>query len=224
MPALVADVPKVQPSGVGSVPDLPHQAMALELIFEELLEDGQALSCLHGVKAQSRPGFRRSLHDERAQLRAYSVGSRPQPAATGLDKMECEGVKYLIRAQPNIFILAHPDVSTEIRIRLSYSTTRPIGREDQIGLRQLGCAQHLVAMLDAYTELLRPSGKESRHIRPVKIVHIPAAVIQYSLTAYTDELLVPDEGGLLDLSRRLGVISVKLLQQTGLERYSPAEA
>jgi hypothetical protein len=137
--------------------------------------------------------------------------------------MECEGIKYLIRAQPDIFISAHPDVSTEIRIRLPYPTIRPISREDQIGLRQLRCAQHLVAILDAYTEMPRPSGKESRHIRPVKIVHIPAAVIQYSLTAYINELFVPDEGGLLDRSRRLGVISVKLLQQTGLERYSPAE-
>src|ERR1700734_337725 len=155
MPALVADIPKVQPSGVGRVPDLPHQAMALELIFEELLEDGQALSCLHGVEAQSRPGFRRSLHDERAQLRAYSVGSRPQPAAAGLDKVEGEGIEYPIRTQPNIFILAHPDVSTEIRIRLSYPTVRPVGREDQIGLRQLSCAQHLVAVLDVYAEMLR---------------------------------------------------------------------
>jgi hypothetical protein len=137
--------------------------------------------------------------------------------------MECEGIEYLIRAQPNIFISAHPDVSTEIRIRLSYATIRSIGREDQIGLRQLGCAQHLVAILDAYTEVLRPSGKESRHIRAVKIVHIPAAVIQYSLTAYINKLFVPDEGSLLDRSRRLGVISVKLLQQSGLERYSPAE-
>jgi len=40
MPALVADAPKVQPSSVGNFPDPPHQAMALQLIFEELLEDG----------------------------------------------------------------------------------------------------------------------------------------------------------------------------------------
>src|SRR5450755_910332 len=113
MPALVADVPKVQPSSVVNVPDLAHQAMAIELNFEEVLEDGQAVRCRHSVKAQSRPSFRRSLHDEGAQFRAYSVSSRPQPAATGLDKVECEGVEYPIRTQPNILILAHPDVSTE---------------------------------------------------------------------------------------------------------------
>ena len=137
--------------------------------------------------------------------------------------MEGEGIEYPIRTQPNIFILAHPDASTEIWIRLSYPTIRAVSREDQIDLRQLSYAQHLVAVLDVDTELLRPSGKELHHIRPVKIVHIPPGVIQYSLTAYINKLFVPDEGSLLDRSRRLGVISVKLLQQSGLERYSPAE-
>jgi hypothetical protein len=57
MPALVADIPEAQPSGAGRFPHLPHEPMTLELIFEELGKDNQAVGGRHRVKAESRPRF-----------------------------------------------------------------------------------------------------------------------------------------------------------------------
>jgi len=51
MPALVADIPEAEPSSAGCRPDLPQQPMALELIFEELGKDNQAVSYRHSVEA-----------------------------------------------------------------------------------------------------------------------------------------------------------------------------
>jgi hypothetical protein len=51
MPALVADIPEAEPSSAGCRPDLPHQPVALELIFEEPGKDNQAVGHRHGVKA-----------------------------------------------------------------------------------------------------------------------------------------------------------------------------
>jgi len=58
MPALVADIPEAQPSGAGRFPHLPHEPMALKLIFEEFGKDNQAVGDRHSVKAESRPRFR----------------------------------------------------------------------------------------------------------------------------------------------------------------------
>jgi hypothetical protein len=58
MPALVADIPEAQPPSAGSFTHLPHELMALELIFEEFGKDNQAVAYRHSVKAESRPRFR----------------------------------------------------------------------------------------------------------------------------------------------------------------------
>jgi len=119
--------------------------------------------------------------------------------------------------------VAQPDVSPEVRIFLPYPAVHAVSRDDQVGLRQLRCSPHLVVILDAHAETLRPGRQQVHQIRPVEIVDIHPAVVHHSFAADMDELFTPAEGGQLNLSRRLGVIAVELLPQIWRECHPPAE-
>ncbi len=52
VPALIGNIPEAQPPGISIIVDLPHEAMALELIFKELFEESEAVTNWHPIEAQ----------------------------------------------------------------------------------------------------------------------------------------------------------------------------
>jgi hypothetical protein len=201
--------------------DLPDQAMTVQMMFEDVLEEGESVSGVHGVEAEAGPGLSRALHHERTRLGVDPVGVSPQPSMARLDKGPGESVEYLVRPQPYVLVAAEAHIGLEAPGFEPGAAVHPIAGRDEIGLRQLGRGGHFLLELNTHTQVLGPLGQDVEQVLAPDAV-TAAPVVQHLLAVDVDEFLLPDRCGLLDCPGRNRVASVEVGQDVVPEHDAPA--
>src|ERR1700728_705608 len=150
MPGAVAYRPEVQPARLAAVAKLANQPMAVQVFFEQALENNERLVRGQLVESESGPGLRGAFHDESARRRVDSVRVRPYPAAARRHEQEIEIVKYLVRTEPDVLVPAGMLLGLEASGVSPCPAAHAVGREDQVGRGELRQPCYLMAVLDAH--------------------------------------------------------------------------
>ena len=113
VPALAQHALEVEPGGAAQVRGIAHERMAVEVLREELLAEGDRLRMVGAVEAVRAPGFLARLDDDGRERLAELVGVDLEPAVLGLLEREGERRERLRRAEPDVAALARVDVGLE---------------------------------------------------------------------------------------------------------------
>ena len=226
-PVLADHARKADPVGrAAQVRGVADQLVAVEVLGEELLAEGDGLGLLHLVEAVGLPHRLRRLDDEGRGLVVELVGVGLEPAVLGLLEGEGEGVEGLVRAEPDEAALAQVDVGLEdLGIALADAAVEAVAGDHQVGVVLRG--QRLVVrgvglehQLDAEREAALLQDVE----QPLAADAAEAVAARAHLAALEEHLdVVPVMELVADQRGRVGVGRREVGQRLVAQHHAPAE-
>ena len=118
---------------------IAHQRIAVQVLGKQPLAKGDGFLLAHAVQTMGQPDRLRGLDDEGRGVLVELVGMGLEPAMLGLFEDEGEGVKQLVRAQPDKTATPHVDVRLVAGgVALAHPAVQAVGGHHQIGV-VFGC-------------------------------------------------------------------------------------
>jgi hypothetical protein len=146
---------------------------------------------------------------------------RPYPAAIGLDKGKGESVEHLVRAQPDVLVIAHADVGGDALGFLPDPAVHSVAGHDEIHGWQLRSGRHLTLELDMHARGQCPVDQDLQQMLPLYAV-AERRGRRHLVTAYLHDMLIPRKRRTFDLACRLGIGRVEFFQQVAPVDHPPA--
>ena len=223
-PAFADDARELDPLGrAAQVRGVRHQLVAVEVLREQPLAEGDGLFLLHLVEAGLQPHVFGCLDDEGGGVIVVAVGVRLEPAVLGFFEREREGLEQLVRAEPDEAAAPHVDVRlVRCRVLGTDAAVEPVAGDDEVGVdvrrvvlhvgleHQLD-AQLLAACLQDVEQALAADAAEAVATR----AHLVAADVHLDV--------VPVVEGVEDLRRGVRVGSLQVAERLVGEHDAPAE-
>ena len=135
------EIDELRPAQVAHV---GQQRVAVEPRRKQPFAEGGRIRHIHPIEAGRTPCRLACLDDECRGVCVEAVGMCLEPAPFGFDEDEREGLEQLMRAEPGESIGALLDGRLEvIGITRADRAVDAVGRDDQIGIGELGDVAHL---------------------------------------------------------------------------------
>ena len=224
-PGLADDARKADPLRRAlQVVGVGEQRVAVEVLREQLLAEGDRLLLFHRLQAGRAPDALGRLDDEGRGLVVEAVGVGLEPAPLGFLEGEGEGVEQLSRAVPDEAAVAQVDVGpVGLGVLRADAAVQAVAGDDEIGAGELRIVLHVGFEDELDAERLAAGLQDVEQALPADAAEAVAARDDL-VAADVDLDVVPVVEGVEDLRRCGRIGRLQVAERLVGEDDAPAES
>ncbi len=200
-----------------------HQLVAVQVLGEQALAEGDGVFLLHRLQAGLAPHLFGRLDDEGGRVGVEAVGVRLEPAMLGLLEGEGERVEPLVRAEPDKAAAARVDVRLVGGAVLGAdAAVQAVAGDDEVGVGIRAVVLHVSLEDEPHALFLATRLQDVQEPLAADAAEAVAARAHH-LAADVDFDVIPVVERFEDLRGTLGVGALQVAQRLVGEDHAPAE-